>query len=97
MIVKTSAQALAKFLKKIPTSKWWAEQITGQAIQIIVVNPIGKRVYASLKGHLHHEDHDTKIGDIFHCTDGHEYFRINGKVYNYDPQNNIWYDSTDNG
>lgn len=97
MIVKTTAQALAKLLKKAQTSKWWTEQLTGQAIQIIVINPIGKRVYASLKGHLRHEDHATKIGDVFHCADGHEYFRINGKVYNYDPRTDTWYDATDKG
>ena len=97
MLAKTTAKALANLFKKAQTSKWWTEQLIGQAIQIIVINPAGKRVYANLKGHLRHEDHTSKIGDVFHCSDGHEYLKANGKVYNYDPTTDTWYDSTDKG
>lgn len=93
--IKTAGAALGKLFKNIKNPQWHFEQAAQQGISIFVINPLGNKAVAYVKGHILHMD--QKVADVYHCADGHEYFRANGKTYNHDLETDTWYDASHNG
>ena len=107
---KTSGQALGKLFKNVQKPQWYFSQAAQAVVTIYVINPLGQKVWAYLKGHLHLHDEkkkdfdvhkkidkdllDEKIGDVYHCSDGHEYIHVNGKTCHYDSASDTWTDRT---
>jgi len=95
MAIKTSGKALGKLFGKMNTIGFWANSIAQSLVSKYVINPAGRKVTATLKAHLHHDEHgEQPISQVYHCSDGHEYFELNGKHYWHDLSTDTWYDQT---
>lgn len=81
-VFKSTGKALGELIGNFKKEDWWLRQGVSQITQILVLNPAGKKVYAYVKGHVFHGD--VKVGEAFHCDDGHEYVKVNGNTYVYD-------------
>jgi hypothetical protein len=90
---QAAGKALGKLVRNLRNPRWVAASVAETGTTLLVINPIGKRVKAELKSYLHHHDEDgnqVKIGDVYHCPDGHNYIHANGKTYRYDGNSDSW-------
>lgn len=72
--------------------KWIAKEVTSKGTSIYVWNPLGQKAVAYLKFHLFNGE--QKIGDAYHCADGHEYIKVGDQTYNHDLKSDTWVNST---
>lgn len=91
-MMKTAGAALGRLFNNLRNPKWLFQQAAETGFSVGVINPAGKQVNAWIRGHLLHED--QKIGEVYHCADGHEYIRVGNKIYNHDLRTDTWYDAT---
>jgi hypothetical protein len=73
---------LGRLLRNIKDPKWLAAQAGEMLTQIYVIGPVGDQIKAYFRVHLF--DGDKKIGEVYHCKDGHEYLLIDGKKIRFD-------------
>jgi|CXWL01.1.fsa_nt_gi hypothetical protein len=82
-------RALGQIIRNLRNPRWVAAKAGKAATKICVVNPAGSKVYASIKHHLHDDNHNY-IGDLYYDAQGNYYVCINGSYYRYDLNSNSW-------
>jgi len=82
-ITSKFSEAMGKIFRNLEDPKWYTAETQKQVISMAVISPLGHRAVAYLRYHFY--DGKEHIGDAYHCKDGHEYLRINQKVYTYNP------------
>ncbi len=93
MVSRTAGAALGKLAARLSNPRWLAAQAAETALNITVLTPAGQYVKAYLAKHLYHSEHDQKIGEVYHCPNGQEYFLIDGKKYRHDTATDTWYNA----
>ena len=88
-IVKQIATALGKQMSNLKNIRWVTKNATVTAGGIWVIGPLGKKAWAVLTGHFHHDE--GKLGDHYTDEYGNEYAVINGKKYRHDRQSDVFY------
>ena len=94
MLSKAAGKAIGKLFRNLRNPRWIAQQTAETLTTITVVNYAGKKVKAFAKGHVVHDHADgteVKIGDVYHCQDGHDYIHSGGKTYRYDATVDGWH------
>jgi hypothetical protein len=88
-----AGRAIGKLFRNLKNPRWLAQQTAESVVSITVLNWAGNRVKAFYKGKIVHNG-DEKIGEIYHCSDGHNYIlTLNGSQYRYDADTDTWEDA----
>jgi len=81
--------ALGKLYRSLKNPKWLIAETEKLALNVVVINHLGKQVKAYFRHALHHDD--GHAGDHHVDADGNEYIVSGGKKYRYDPASDAWY------
>lgn len=89
---QSAGKALGQLFSNLKNPRWLAKQTAETVASVTVINYAGNQVKAFYKGYILH-DTDKRIGDVYHCDDGHNYVVTNGKKYRYDSKTDSWYNA----